>query len=81
VDVALVPIGAYDPRWIMKSSHMTPEEAKQVAQDVGAKRAIGMHWGTFALTNEPMAEPAARAAATGVIETPKPGQTIDLSEG
>ena len=81
VDVALVPIGAYDPRWIMKSSHMTPEEAAQVVQDVGAKRAIGMHWGTFALTNEPMAEPAERAVATGVIETPKPGLTIDLTGG
>ena len=81
VDVALVPIGAYDPRWIMKSSHMTPEEAAQVVQDVGANRAIGMHWGTFALTNEPMAEPAERASATGVIETPKPGQLINLIGG
>jgi L-ascorbate metabolism protein UlaG (beta-lactamase superfamily) len=79
VDLALVPIGAYDPRWFMKSSHMNPEEALLVVQDVGAKRAIGMHWGTFALTDEPMAEPGERAAATGVIETPKPGQTIDLS--
>jgi len=75
----MVPIGAYDPRWFMKNAHMNPEEALQVVQDVGAKRAIGMHWGTFPLTDEPMAEPGERAAATGVIETPKPGQTIDLS--
>lgn len=81
VDLALVPIGAYDPRWFMKSAHMNPEEALQVVQDVGAKRAIGMHWGTFALTDEPMAEPGERAAATGVIETPHPGQTVDLSGG
>ena len=79
VDLALVPIGAYDPRWFMKSAHMNPEEALRVVQDVGARRAIGMHWGTFALTDEPMAEPGERAAATGVIETPKPGETIDLS--
>ncbi len=79
VDLALVPIGAYDPRWFMKSAHMNPEEALQVVQDVGAKRAIGMHWGTFSLTDEPMAEPGERADATGVIETPKPGETIDLS--
>lgn len=78
VDLALVPIGAYDPRWFMKSAHMNPEEALQVVKDVGAKRAIGMHWGTFALTDEPMAEPGERADATGVIETPKPGQTINL---
>ena len=79
VDLALVPIGAYDPRWFMKSAHMNPEEALQAVQDVGAKRAIGMHWGTFSLTDEPMAEPGERADATGVIETPKPGETIDLS--
>ncbi len=78
VDLALVPIGAYDPRWFMKSAHMNPEEALQVVEDVGAKRAIGMHWGTFSLTDEPMAEPGERADATGVIETPKPGETIDL---
>ena len=81
VDLALVPIGAYDPRWFMKSAHMNPEEALQVVQDVGAKRAIGMHWGTFSLTDEPMAEPGERADAKGIIETPKPGQTIDLSGG
>lgn len=59
---------------------MNPEEALQVVRDVGAKRAIGMHWGTFALTDEPMTEPGERAAATGVIETPLPGQTLDLSD-
>ncbi len=48
VDLALVPIGAYDPRWFMKSAHMNPEEAMQVVKDVGATRAIGRHWGTFA---------------------------------
>ncbi len=81
VDLALVPIGAYDPRWFMKSAHMNPEEALQVVKDVGASRAIGMHWGTFALTDEPMAEPGERADATGVIETPKPGQIINLIGG
>ncbi|MFK8079897.1 MAG: MBL fold metallo-hydrolase [Granulosicoccus sp.] len=80
VDLALVPIGAYAPRWFMKTAHMNPEEALQVVHDVGASRAIGMHWGTFPLTDEPMAEPGERAAATGIIETPKPGQTIDLRE-
>ncbi len=78
VDLALVPIGAYDPRWFMKSSHMNPEEALQAVKDVGASRAIGMHWGTFSLTDEPMAEPGERAAATGIIETPAPGQLIKL---
>ena len=79
VDLALVPIGAYSPRWFMKQAHMNPDEALQVVQDVGAKRAIGMHWGTFALTDEPMAEPGERANATGIIETPQPGQTVNLN--
>jgi len=78
VDVALVPIGAYAPRWFMKAAHMNPEEAAQVVKDVGAKRAIGMHWGTFSLTDEPMAEPRERASATGIIETPDPGEIIIL---
>lgn len=80
VDLALVPIGAYDPRWFMKSAHMNPEEAVQVVKDIGATQAVGMHWGTFSLTDEPMAEPGERAFATGVIETPKPGQTINVSK-
>ena len=63
----------------MKQAHMNPDEALQVVQDVGAKRAIGMHWGTFALTDEPMAEPGERANATGIIETPQPGQTVNLN--
>lgn len=76
VDLALVPIGAYAPRWFMKSAHMDPDEALSVVKDVGAKRAIGMHWGTFALTDEPMDEPRLRASSAGVIETPMPGETL-----
>lgn len=79
VDLALVPIGAYSPRWFMSQAHMNPDEALQVVQDVGAKRAIGMHWGTFALTDEPMAEPGERANDSGIIETPQPGQTVNLN--
>jgi len=51
-DLALVGIGAYEPRVIMKASHATPEEAVQMARDIGAKRALGMHWGTIKLTSE-----------------------------
>jgi N-acyl-phosphatidylethanolamine-hydrolysing phospholipase D len=59
-DLALIPIGAYAPRWFMKTMHVDVAEALQVRADLGAARAIGMHWGTFeGLTDEPMDEPPA----------------------
>ncbi len=59
-DVALVPIGAYEPHKETRAVHVSPEEALQVATDIGAKLAIGMHWGTFPLSGEPVFEPARR---------------------
>ena len=51
-DLALVGIGAYKPRIIMQASHATPEEAVMIARDIGAKAAVGMHWGSIMLTPE-----------------------------
>jgi len=59
-DLALIPIGAYEPRAIMRRVHMNPEEAVEAIAELGAKRAIGMHFGTFQLTDEPIGEPPAR---------------------
>jgi L-ascorbate metabolism protein UlaG (beta-lactamase superfamily) len=57
-DMALIPIGAYAPRWFMKTMHVDVPEAVQVRADLRARRAIGMHWGTFErLTDEPLDEP------------------------
>jgi len=53
IDVALLPIGAYEPRWFMRFQHMDPPEAHQAFLDLGARRMVGMHWGTFDLTDEP----------------------------
>jgi L-ascorbate metabolism protein UlaG (beta-lactamase superfamily) len=67
-DLALLPIGAYEPRWFMGVVHMNPADAVMAFQELGAKRAIGMHFGTFQLTAEAIDAPvhdlaAARAAA------------------
>ncbi len=60
VDVALIPIGAYEPRIIMEAGHANPEEAVQIGLDLGAKTLVGMHWGTIVLTDEPPFEPGTR---------------------
>ena len=57
IDIALMPIGAYSPRKIMKNNHMNPEESLQAAKDLKAKLIIPMHFGTFDLSDEPLGEP------------------------
>jgi len=57
MDLASIPIGAYEPRWFMKDSHCNVEEAIQIHKDIKSKKSIAMHWGTFQLTDEPMNEP------------------------
>jgi L-ascorbate metabolism protein UlaG (beta-lactamase superfamily) len=57
IDVAMLPIGAYSPRWFMHPSHMDPAEAVRAFADLGAQRFASMHWGTFVLSREPLLEP------------------------
>jgi L-ascorbate metabolism protein UlaG (beta-lactamase superfamily) len=62
-DVALIPIGAYEPRWFMAPQHVAPLEAVRILDDVGAPSALGIHWGTFKLTDEGRDAPRLALAA------------------
>jgi L-ascorbate metabolism protein UlaG (beta-lactamase superfamily) len=57
IDVALLPIGAYEPRWFMTPVHMNPDEAVRAHLDIRARVSLGMHFGTFQLTDEGIDEP------------------------
>jgi len=57
IDLAAIPIGAYAPAEVMRPVHVNPEEAIQAALDLRAERVVGMHWGTFDLTEEALDEP------------------------
>jgi N-acyl-phosphatidylethanolamine-hydrolysing phospholipase D len=83
-DIALIPIGAYAPRWFMSFSHVNPSEAVQIAEDLGAEVAYGMHWGTFPLTDEEVLEPPllletaleAKSLPKEFFRTLKPGEVV-----
>ena len=87
-DLGLIPIGAYAPRDFMKTMHINPEEAVKVHQLIGAKRSVGMHWGTFPLTSEPVIEPQTKlreaSDAAGLPDqtftTLALGETLTLDE-
>ena len=66
IDLTMINIGAYDfkPMFDKSIYHTTPEEALNVAQDLKSKKVIGMHWGTFVLSLEPIMEPPVRFKAS-----------------
>ena len=57
IDLALISIGAYEPRWFMKDMHINPEEAVEIHQEIASRYSIGVQWGTFQLTSEPIDDP------------------------
>ncbi len=79
IDVALLPIGAYEPRWFMQSVHMNPAEAVQAHIDLAATRSIGTHFGTFQLTTEGIDEPL-RALAEARVHRGIPASDFSTLE-
>lgn len=86
-DAALLPIGAYEPRWFMREVHMSPEEAVQAWRELSASAPpdggghfVPVHWGTFRLTDEPMDEPPRRLREAW-LEADPPGDLARLAHG
>jgi len=85
-DFSAIPIGGYEPRWFMKNFHVNPSEALQIHMDVKSKRSVGIHWGTFVLTTEPIEEPPKKIKQllrqkgmnTKEFVVPRHGQIINL---
>ncbi|KAJ1990252.1 Protein-lysine N-methyltransferase efm4 [Coemansia umbellata] len=59
-DLAAIAIGAYGPEWLFLGVHVNPEQAVRIHEDIGSRKSIGIHWGTFILTDEPVDEPPRR---------------------
>lgn len=87
-DMALIPIGAYAPRWFMSPQHTDPNEAVRILEDLEAAQGVGIHWGVFRLTNEPREEPpelllqalARRGVAAKLFPAGEPGLSYEALE-
>jgi L-ascorbate metabolism protein UlaG (beta-lactamase superfamily) len=82
---AMLPVGGYEPAWFMEHHHLNPEQAGSAFLDLGAEVMVPMHWGTFQLTDEPLAEPRRRlhewwngrmGDQNGRLADPSVGETV-----
>ncbi len=89
LDAALLPIGAYEPRWFMEHHHLNPEQATAAFQATGAAMMIPIHYGTFQMTDEPLCAPRqwleecwsnGSAAEPSRLQLPAVGGTIVLPD-
>jgi L-ascorbate metabolism protein UlaG (beta-lactamase superfamily) len=80
-DIALLGIGAYEPRFFMKPMHMSPAEAVQAHEDLGSKQSLAMHFGTFQMSSEGIDQPLTDLK-TALLQTGVPEeQFVALHEG
>jgi len=88
IQISIIPIGAYRPRWFMSPVHVDPPEAIKILKETHSKIAIAGHWGTFKLSDEPLGEPPAylrkalreEGIGQGQFITMKFGETLSLSK-
>ena len=85
IDYVFMPIAAYRPDWMMRRAHVSPQEAVNAFNELGAKYLIPMHYGTFDLSDEPLGEPIRllkQMYESGQIEgqliVPAVGETVRL---
>ena len=81
MDLSMIPIGAYAPRWFMKDHHCNVEESIQIHKDLKSKKSIAMHWGTFQLTDEPMDEPVQILKKLTIEHNFLPDEFIAMTHG
>ena len=80
-DLSLIAVGAYEPRWFMKGQHINPQEAVTIHRQIGSRKSVGIHWGTFSLTDEPLDQPIADLAAAKKSQTLPDQSFIMLRHG
>ena len=85
IALAVINLGAYEPRWFMKTSHMNPDETVRAFRELGADRLLVVHWGSFRLGDEPVYQPIteigqemAKAGLTDRLVELRHGQTMYL---
>ncbi|KAJ3286270.1 hypothetical protein HK104_009118 [Borealophlyctis nickersoniae] len=84
VTLAALPIGSYEPRWFLRHQHVSPEEAVMIHQDLQAQHTIGVHWGTFMMSDEHYLDPpkvlescrVKQGLGRGEVFTTKIGETV-----
>lgn len=80
-DLALIPVGAYQPRWFMSEQHVNPDESVKIHRDLQAKRSVGIHWGTFELTDESLDQPPKDLAEASKAQHLKGGEFTVMAIG
>ena len=80
-DLTIVPIGAYEPRSMMKASHCTPEEAVEITSMLGSKNILSMHWGTIRLSAENPWDPPIKFKKAALLKGYSVNQIWQLSIG
>ena len=81
IDVAILPIGAYEPRDFIRYQHLDPQQAYRAFEDLGAATMVPVHWGTFRLTHEPLDEPPAELKRhLKTIDNPWPVHFMAIGE-